>query len=228
MSFRNLCANEHDQRSRTKCRHPPAGRKNPARRLQHFRFNCLQEPQSEVAISSRNRHPERREDGSISGENAQSPLTTPRIAKQAGERAGDQAGDQAGQAVSTSTAHRGRTLSSGEYVMELRVYLKVCEACGCLWFRAQAETTVYCSTCYERFKDFPTSTSRRRRGRPKKTILPAVFAVQASSQSLEQGILAAGIDFKPSLARAGEKAPISLLAGQASLRSLGSLSAGAL
>lgn len=68
--------------------------------------------------------------------------------------------------------------------MELRVHLKVCEACGCLWFRAQAETGVYCSACYLRFKDFPTVESRRRRGRPKKTTLPAVFAVEDSNQWL--------------------------------------------
>ncbi len=30
--------------------------------------------------------------------------------------------------------------TSGENVMELRVHLKVCEGCGCLWYRVQAET----------------------------------------------------------------------------------------
>jgi hypothetical protein len=62
--------------------------------------------------------------------------------------------------------------------MELRVNLKVCEGCGCLWYRAQVETRVYCTSCQERFKDFPTAQSRKRRGRPRKTILPAVFAVE--------------------------------------------------
>lgn len=66
--------------------------------------------------------------------------------------------------------------------MELRVHLKVCEGCGCLWYRAQVETGVYCTGCLERLKDFPTAHSRKRPGRPRKLILPTVFAVQTSSQ----------------------------------------------
>lgn len=62
--------------------------------------------------------------------------------------------------------------------MELRVHLKICEACGCLWYRSQVETSVYCTLCNQRFKEFPTPQSRKRRGRPKKTTLPTVFAVQ--------------------------------------------------
>jgi hypothetical protein len=64
--------------------------------------------------------------------------------------------------------------------MELRVHLKVCEGCGCLWYRAQVDTGVYCSSCHQRFKDFPTPESRKRRGRPRKIILPTVFAVALS------------------------------------------------
>jgi len=67
--------------------------------------------------------------------------------------------------------------------MELRVHLKVCEGCGCLWYRIQDEIRVYCTACNERFKDFPTPQSRKRRGRPKKTTLPTVFAVEAHSES---------------------------------------------
>jgi hypothetical protein len=78
-----------------------------------------------------------------------------------------------------SRSTRGLTNFSGETVMELRVNLKVCEGCGCLWYRAQVETRVYCTSCHERFKDFPTAQTRKRRGRPKKTILPTVFAVEA-------------------------------------------------
>jgi len=63
--------------------------------------------------------------------------------------------------------------------MELRVQLKICEACGCLWLRAQVDTRVYCATCDKKFKDFPTVESRKRRGRPRKIVLPTVFAVQA-------------------------------------------------
>jgi hypothetical protein len=66
--------------------------------------------------------------------------------------------------------------------MELRVNLKVCEGCGCLWYRAQVETRVYCTSCHERFKEFPIAQSRKRRGRPKKTILPTVFAVEAQAE----------------------------------------------
>jgi hypothetical protein len=61
--------------------------------------------------------------------------------------------------------------------MELRVYLKVCEVCGCLWYRTQMETRVYCSSCCEKLKEFPTPQSRKRRGRPRKVNLPTVFAV---------------------------------------------------
>ena len=65
--------------------------------------------------------------------------------------------------------------------MELRVHLKVCEGCGCLWYRSQFDVSVYCVPCARRFKEFPTPQSRKRRGRPKKTILPTVFAVEDSS-----------------------------------------------
>jgi hypothetical protein len=61
--------------------------------------------------------------------------------------------------------------------MELRVYLKVCEVCGCLWYRTQTETGVYCSSCQLKLREFPTPQSRKRRGRPRKVTLPTVFAV---------------------------------------------------
>ena len=112
--------------------------------------------------------------------------------------------------------------------MELRVHLKVCEACGCLWFRAQAETSVYCSTCHERFKDFPTPQSRRRRGRPKKTTLPAVFAVGASQQALAEGVLKTVTEFGEATGIAGDPAVLSLLAAQASLGRVAPSIAGAL
>jgi hypothetical protein len=75
--------------------------------------------------------------------------------------------------------------------MELRVHLKVCEGCGCLWYRAQVETRVYCTACNERFKEFPPPQNRKRRGRPKKMILPTIFAVQASAEMIFQERLAA-------------------------------------
>ncbi len=51
-------------------------------------------------------------------------------------------------------------------VMELRVQLKICEGCGCLWYRAQTVGTVYCRGCEVKLKDFPSPESRKRRGRP--------------------------------------------------------------
>lgn len=50
--------------------------------------------------------------------------------------------------------------------MELRVHLKVCEGCGCLWYRKQYEDSVYCRQCESTLKSFPTPESRKRRGRP--------------------------------------------------------------
>jgi hypothetical protein len=70
--------------------------------------------------------------------------------------------------------------------MELRVHLKVCEGCGCLWYRVQAETSVYCSSCIERFKEFPKVKTRIRSGRPRKVVLPTVFAVQAAAGRLAE------------------------------------------
>jgi hypothetical protein len=73
--------------------------------------------------------------------------------------------------------------------MDLRVHLKICEACGCLWYRAQAETTVYCFACQQRLKEFPTPKNGRGKGRPRKTILPTVYAVQHSPHSGWDGSL---------------------------------------
>jgi hypothetical protein len=71
--------------------------------------------------------------------------------------------------------------------MELRIHLKVCEGCGCLWYRAQVETRVYCTPCDHRFKEFPAPRKSTRRGRPRKTTLAAVYAVQSSLQSVQTG-----------------------------------------
>ena len=112
--------------------------------------------------------------------------------------------------------------------MELRVHLKVCEACGCLWFRAQAETSVYCSTCFERFKDFPTPQTRRRRGRPKKTTLPAVFAVAASRQPLTGAVAGLEPGFGAAAEIDGNRAFLSPLETQDSCGCLVPCIAGAL
>ena len=61
--------------------------------------------------------------------------------------------------------------------MELRVQLKVCEGCGCLWYRALTHGSVYCLRCETRLKEFPTPQSRKRRGRPPRQRLARVYAV---------------------------------------------------
>lgn len=52
--------------------------------------------------------------------------------------------------------------------MELRVHLKVCEGCGCLWYRPDLlGASTYCRDCQTRLKDFPVITERPRR-RPRR------------------------------------------------------------
>lgn len=48
--------------------------------------------------------------------------------------------------------------------MELRVDLKVCEGCGCLWYRPRSHGSVYCRDCEKKLKEFPSPESRKRRG----------------------------------------------------------------
>jgi hypothetical protein len=61
--------------------------------------------------------------------------------------------------------------------MELRVQLKVCEGCGCLWYRALNHGNVYCQRCETKLKDFPSPETRKRRGRPSRKRLVQVWAV---------------------------------------------------
>jgi hypothetical protein len=61
--------------------------------------------------------------------------------------------------------------------MDLRVQLKVCEGCGCLWYRAQSHRGVYCLGCDARLKQFPTAESRRRRGPKADKPLISIWAV---------------------------------------------------
>jgi uncharacterized Zn finger protein (UPF0148 family) len=61
--------------------------------------------------------------------------------------------------------------------MEVRVQLKVCEGCGCLWYRAQTHGSVYCKECETKLKNFPSPESRNRRGRPGRRQLARVWAV---------------------------------------------------
>ena len=61
--------------------------------------------------------------------------------------------------------------------MELRVHLKICEGCGCLWYRAQNVGSVYCQRCVTKLRDFPSPESRKRPGRPGQKTLARVWAV---------------------------------------------------
>jgi hypothetical protein len=61
--------------------------------------------------------------------------------------------------------------------MEMRVQLKVCESCGCLWYRPQTQGSVYCKECQIKLREFPSPESRKRRGRPVHNPLVKVWAV---------------------------------------------------
>jgi uncharacterized Zn finger protein (UPF0148 family) len=69
--------------------------------------------------------------------------------------------------------------------MELRVQLKTCEGCGCLWYRLQHQGTVYCFRCEIKLKDFPTPESRKRRGRPSRKPLQTAWAMATASGGAE-------------------------------------------
>lgn len=69
--------------------------------------------------------------------------------------------------------------------MELSVQLKVCESCGCLWYREQTQGSVYCNGCEEKLKDFPTPETRKRRGRPARKLLVRVWAVAEATGGAE-------------------------------------------
>jgi hypothetical protein len=51
--------------------------------------------------------------------------------------------------------------------MELTLELKICEGCGCLWFRVRNQETVYCRECEIRLSEFPAPTKQRRRRAPR-------------------------------------------------------------
>jgi hypothetical protein len=61
--------------------------------------------------------------------------------------------------------------------MELRVQLKICEGCGCLFYRTEARENIYCHVCKEKLRDFPSPESRKRRGRPGRKTIPRIWAV---------------------------------------------------
>jgi hypothetical protein len=49
--------------------------------------------------------------------------------------------------------------------MSIHVDLKICEACGTLYYRAKDASSVYCAGCASMLRNFPTPESRKRRGR---------------------------------------------------------------
>jgi hypothetical protein len=69
--------------------------------------------------------------------------------------------------------------------MEVRVQLKVCESCGCLWYRAQTLDIVYCKECQSKLRTFPTPESRKRRGRPGRKELARVWAVAQAAGGVQ-------------------------------------------
>ncbi len=69
--------------------------------------------------------------------------------------------------------------------MEVRVQLKICEGCGCLWFRAQTQGSVYCRECESKLQDFPSPGSRKVRGRPVRKQLSRVWAVAEATGGVQ-------------------------------------------
>lgn len=61
--------------------------------------------------------------------------------------------------------------------MEFRVQLKICEGCGCLWFRAMGQTDVYCHGCETKLREHPEPGSRKRRGRVGRNPVPQIWGV---------------------------------------------------
>ena len=69
--------------------------------------------------------------------------------------------------------------------MELRVQLKVCEGCGCLWYRPSNQGTVYCLDCREKLETFPSPETRKQRGRPVSRKLFDVWAAATAERGAE-------------------------------------------
>lgn len=69
--------------------------------------------------------------------------------------------------------------------MEVCVQIKVCEACGCLWYRTQHQGNVYCSKCEVELEKFPKPETRKQRGRPPRKRLLNIWAVAAVAGGAE-------------------------------------------
>ena len=64
--------------------------------------------------------------------------------------------------------------------MDTRVELKICEACGSLFYRDRKQQGIYCLGCDRMLKDFPTVETRKLKGRPgrKGKVLAWIHAVE--------------------------------------------------
>ena len=76
--------------------------------------------------------------------------------------------------------------------MDLRVQLKVCEGCGCLWYRTQNHKGIYCLGCDARLKQFPPPQGRRRPGPKTAITLARIWAVACQDDCLLLPVEAAG------------------------------------
>jgi hypothetical protein len=89
-------------------------------------------------------------------------------------------------AAKRSSRENGREMYLyGEFVMDLRVQLKICEGCGCLWYRAQTQGSVYCRQCETKLREFPAPETRKRRGRPGRKPLKKIWAVAEATGGAE-------------------------------------------
>ncbi len=61
----------------------------------------------------------------------------------------------------------------GLLAMHILVDLKVCEACGSLWYRASGGVIVYCTSCALKLGEFPKPRTRRRPGGRRKKMSTA-------------------------------------------------------
>jgi uncharacterized Zn finger protein (UPF0148 family) len=69
--------------------------------------------------------------------------------------------------------------------MELRVQLKICEGCGCLWYRALEHGNVYCHRCEAKLRDFSAPESRQRRGPSVRKPVMKVWTMAAAAGGAE-------------------------------------------
>lgn len=77
--------------------------------------------------------------------------------------------------------------------MEMCVQLKICEGCGCLWFRVEQQQNVYCRECEAKLREFPTPESRKRRGRPPRKSVATPWAMHEELNGAMAGAMTASV-----------------------------------